>query len=234
MNATTLQAAAARPLRLASYLGALATHRRALGRFLATDKGEIARIYRELYASEAYRDLLARSGRKGGIFDAGMLNPLRGPVLYLICRVLRPEAVVETGVADGYSSCLILAALEANGKGRLVSIDLPNQPGEEIDHPTGWLVPERLRPRWELAIGDAREILPSLLARLGTIGLFFHDSLHSYENMLSEFTLAWGHLCPGGMLAADDVTENRAFRDFAAARRAERLVLFKTGLARKG
>ena len=233
MNATTLQAAAARPLRLAYYLGALATHCRALGRFLATDKGEITRIYRELYASEAYRDLLAQSGKKGGIFDAGMLNPLRGPVLYLLCRILKPETMVETGVADGYSSCLILAALQENGKGKLYSIDLPNQPGEEISHPTGWLVPERLRSRWELTIGDAREVLPVLLDRLGNIDIFFHDSLHSYENMVREFTLSWDHLRRGGTLAADDVTENHAFRDFCRAGSLPYLALFKTGLARR-
>jgi len=230
MNATIFKAAAGQPAKLAFYLWRLATHRRALARFFSADGAAVARCYRELSASDIYRNAQKLSGRSGGILDAGMFNPLRGPVLYLACRLMRPETVVETGVADGCSSCLILAALAANGKGNLRSIDLPNQPGEEIARPTGWLVPPELRSRWELIVGDARNLLPPLLERLGEIDLFFHDSDHSYENMTREFGLAWAHLKTGGALVADDVTENRAFRDFTAAHRVDALILFKTGL----
>jgi len=46
--------------------------------------------------------------------------------LYVFCRHFQPEIVIETGVYYGASSAFILKALEANGKGHLYSIDLPD------------------------------------------------------------------------------------------------------------
>ncbi len=146
--------------------------------------------------------------------------------LYGLVRSLRPELVVETGVSSGESSAHLLAALEANGRGRLVSIDLPffgepglklvpAVPGSEISiwdaspippgRESGWMVPDRLRGRWELRIGDARELLPQVLDELGPIDLFFHDSLHTREHMLFEYGCAWPYLRRGGVLVSDDV-----------------------------
>ena len=122
----------------------------------------------------------------------GFLNPAYGPVLYALVRLLRPQAVVETGVGSGVSSTYFLRAMEKNGQGRLYSIDLPLPddrllpPGKE----TGWLVPPSLAGRWELVLGDARGELPALLERLGEVDFFFHDSDHSYEHMVWEYTQA--------------------------------------------
>jgi hypothetical protein len=46
-----------------------------------------------------------------------------GPSLYLLTRLLRPNAIVETGVAAGVSSYFILQALQDIGKGQLYSVD---------------------------------------------------------------------------------------------------------------
>jgi hypothetical protein len=86
---------------------------------------------------------------------------------YSIVRALRPARVLETGTHDGLGSTAILAALERNGFGELISID--PQPG------TGWLVPDRLAGRWQPLRGTSYEVMPSL----GTIDLFIHDSLHT-------------------------------------------------------
>ncbi len=146
-------------------------------------------------------------------------------VLYALVRALAPERVVETGTANGVSTAFILAGLERNGSGRLLSIDLPFAdaggtiapivPGTEIDHydatpvpagrEPGWIVPQELRGRWELRVGDALELLPVALAEDGELGLFLHDSLHSRDHMLFEFEAAWPRLRAGGVLAADDI-----------------------------
>ena len=44
--------------------------------------------------------------------------------LYALVRTIRPAIVVETGVANGFSSEVILHALAANGHGELHSIDI--------------------------------------------------------------------------------------------------------------
>lgn len=48
-----------------------------------------------------------------------------GEKLYSLIRAQKPEMVVETGVANGFSSTVILSALRENGSGTLVSVDFP-------------------------------------------------------------------------------------------------------------
>lgn len=134
---------------------------------------------------------------------------------YAIVRASRPSLVVETGVANGVSTAYLLLALKKNGIGHLHSVGLEEgsflPPGKGI----GWLVPEEFRCRWTLHRGDAAQLLPALLRELGTIDVFIHDSLHTYEHMMFEFDQACPHLRPGGFLLADDALWNAAFDDFA-------------------
>jgi predicted O-methyltransferase YrrM len=146
-----------------------------------------------------------------------MLTPLRAPILYTIVRVLKPSTVVETGVATGVSTTLILKALSLNRSGHLFSIHMPNldplarlPEGKNV----GWLVPDDLKERWHLTLGLSKDELKPLLQELGSIDLFLHDSEHSYENMMFEFKTAYSFLRKQGILLADDITANNAFRDF--------------------
>jgi predicted O-methyltransferase YrrM len=152
--------------------------------------------------------------------------------LYALVRKLKPATLVETGVCNGVSTSVLLLALEHNGAGHLWSIDYPEYidgsghdfsetklgavvpPGKE----SGWLVPDHLRPRWDLIVGKSQEELPPLLERLGTIDFFMHDSEHSYECMTFEMTSATEHLASGGLLVVDDSRWNSAFEDFVRER----------------
>ena len=129
---------------------------------------------------------------------------------YLLCRLIQPSVVVETGVAYGVSSAFILRALEENGRGTLHSVDLPplRRGAEKF---WGIAVPERLRSRWRLHRGASARVLPRLLGEMGTVDLFVHDSLHTLGNMRREFESVWPYLRTGGALLADDVERNRAF-----------------------
>lgn len=154
--------------------------------------------------------------------------PMYHMLTYAAVRLMRPDVVVETGVAEGFSSWFILLALEQNGRGILHSIDLPNQdielsPGgprqTEIlpeGKQTGFIVPENLRTRWQLHLGDAKELLPRLLQSLGKIDIFLHDSMHTYDHMIFEYRTAWTYLREGGVLLSDDVDLHTALSDFAA------------------
>jgi predicted O-methyltransferase YrrM len=161
----------------------------------------------------------------------GSIYGVEGALLYALVRRLRPATIVETGTASGISTTYLLAALARNDTGRLVSIDLPFElgtgkellrplvPGTSIEPENssplppgkdpGWAIPDELRERWELRVGDARELLPTLLDEVGEIGLFLHDSLHTRAHMLFEFESAWPHLARGGVLAADDVFQRK-------------------------
>lgn len=133
---------------------------------------------------------------------------------YALCRVRRPDLVVETGVALGVTTAYILAALAANGTGTLHSLDFPPF-GPGAADAVGSVVPDRLRERWTLHRGPARDLLPDLLQELGEVGVFVHDSLHTAYNIRRELALARPYLSPAAVVIADDVQDNDAFHRFA-------------------
>ncbi len=147
--------------------------------------------------------------------------------LYSLIRVQKPSVVIETGVCNGMSTAVILRALQDNNKGSLYSVDLPvkarvkeGRTGAVIPPKknSGWVVPEELRDRWELSIGNTFYELPKIFEKVGETDLFIHDSGHTYETMMFEFGIAWYHLRDGGVLLADNTDKNDAFKDFARAK----------------
>lgn len=145
-------------------------------------------------------------------------------LLYLLTRAFRPEVFVETGVLNGFSSAFILLAMEHNQTGTLHSIDLP--PVDERiraqgtgplprGKTAGWAIPDRLRIRHKLSLGDARILLPQILQDQTPLDVFLHDSDHSYQHMMFEMALAWPYLRPGAWMLCDNVEQNEAFFDFA-------------------
>jgi predicted O-methyltransferase YrrM len=156
--------------------------------------------------------------------DYGSLSPKACQIFYALVKLAGPRVVVETGVAAGISSAMILLAVEPFG-GRLFSIDIKGK--------AGWLIPNELRPGWTFLTGPSEKILPPLLAERAPIDLFFHDSDHSYENMMFEFHEAWKALRAGGLLVSHDISANGAFRDFAAEIGLKRLELIDIGVVKK-
>ena len=130
---------------------------------------------------------------------------------------LKPSTVVETGVARGVTSRLILDALP-HESGRLYSIDLPALDSRYHDQ-IAIAVPDRLRTDWTIRSGTSRRELPRLLRELGGVDLFIHDSLHTGRNTLFEIEHAWQVLRPGGAVLADDVYQSLAFSHFVQAAR---------------
>jgi hypothetical protein len=140
--------------------------------------------------------------------DAGFVR-----AIWCLVRHLKPKKIVETGVAHGVTSRIILEALGKNGAGRLWSIDLP--PIENgLRSQVAIAVGNRYGDRWSYLKGSSRRRLPALLSQLGQIDLFIHDSLHSERNVRFELDRAWAALKPGGALVVDDIDANWGFRSF--------------------
>ena len=168
-----------------------------------------------------------------------------GHFLYLIIRSLKPDTIVETGVASGESSTFMLQAMEDNKKGKLFSIDLPpsvDQSKRKIifpkDKSSGWIIPGNLKDRWELHEGDSVGLLLPLLQKLGTIDGFFHDSLHTYDHMMFEYKTSWDFMRNGGILFSDDVAvmnkKGRSpFVDFAKMHKKDIVVNHIVGAMKK-
>lgn len=194
---------------------------------------DVNKLYQEILYSDFMKQITEKAINIVGKFPyLSMLSPIRAPTLYVLCRIFKPVIVVETGVAEGISSAFFLKALEANKKGNLYSIDLPNFTAQELKDgkSTGWLVPENLKNRWTLIIGSSKEILPLLLSELKEVNIFYHDSDHSYENTMFEFKTVLVYLEKNGLILSDDITDNNAFRAFCDSKQYRFLKLFKLGI----
>lgn len=209
-----------RPKLLFKYL----LRERNLTNFLGCERGVVNKYLLE--ANQITRDMLRLVGNS----ELGtILSPLRGPIVYVCVRVLKPNLMIETGVASGSSTYYILHAMELNQKGVLYSIDLPNADEAALvpkDKEIGWLVPLKLRHRWKLILGQSQERLPPLLNDLGTIDAFLHDSEHTYDTMMFEYENAYSHLRKGGLLLSDDIYWNKAFQDFFKKYCLKRWIIF--------
>jgi Methyltransferase domain len=157
------------------------------------------------------RGLQTGRGVFGGWDDA---DPCLGRLAWWLTRRLRPEFVVETGVARGLTTRVILEALERNGRGRLWSIDLPPLIEQHLWSETGAAVPPQLRTRWTLLTCSSRRRLPGLVRELPRIDLFVHDSMHTTRNVLFELDQVWPALPPRGAMLVDDVERNHAVGRF--------------------
>ncbi len=177
---------------------------------LGATEGEIEPFVKEIETNRPFHAALAAKRRAQGREPRASVNNEVGTILYTVCRYLKPDNAVETGVASGVSSSYFLRALTDNKNGRLHSIDFPTWEQE-----TGWIVPDDLKGRWELIRGRSAEKLPELLEKLEKIGVFFHDGEHTYDNMTWEYESAWGALKPGGVLLSHNIDFTKAFPDFA-------------------
>jgi hypothetical protein len=134
--------------------------------------------------------------------------------VWCLTHHLRPDKVVETGVARGITTRFLLEALERNGAGHLWSIDLPPPLDRSLHTQIGLAVPRSLHPRWTYVRGSSRRRLPTLLARIRPIDLFVHDSTHTARNLLFELQHTWQALSPDVVAVADDVDLNCGFHAF--------------------
>jgi len=137
--------------------------------------------------------------------------------LYALTRLLRPAHVVEVGVSSGVSSAYLLQAMDRNGRGTLHSVDLPKKeatarsgarsrnaswsipPGRS----SGWAVPFPLRRRWDLRLGDKKEVLPLLREELPSVGLFVYDVPHTEQQAALDFAVVDRRMGVGAVAIAD-------------------------------
>jgi Methyltransferase domain len=223
-----------RPFTALKYVPAFLRRKKRIASLTVCPLNQVERFYQEIQSNRTLRSSL-EEGLNASYYGQ---NQFAASELYVICRLLRPSVVVETGVAAGYSSTFILQALQDAGYGHLYSIDIGKGEFDGVALPPkqkiGWLVPASLRSRWTLNIGSSSEMLKPLLQRLGEINLFYHDSDHSYQNMTFEFETAWKHLSTPGIILSDDIDWNKSFSDFCERKKMKAVrVMLGLGAARK-
>jgi hypothetical protein len=136
--------------------------------------------------------------------------PRTEQLLFHLVRASQPDVVVETGIGNGRSSAIILAAMDLNGIGVLHSVDI----GDDV----GALVPDR-HPRWVTHIGDGSPAaLEGIIQRVGAVDIFIHDSDHRYRAQRAEYEIAERYGSSNFLLASDDVNWSNGFLDHCTTR----------------
>ncbi len=125
---------------------------------------------------------------------------------YAIVRAAQPDHVVETGTHLGLGSCVIAAALLRNGHGRLTTID--------VDTDAGYLIGEGWASVIDRRIGNSADVL----AGLSDVGIFLHDSLHTYDHETRELSAVEPGLRADAIILSDNAHESSALSDWAERR----------------
>lgn len=122
---------------------------------------------------------------------------------YALIRSAQPEHVIETGTALGLGSCVIAAALLRNGHGRLTTID--------TDPDAGYLIQEPWASVIDCRIGNSIDVLRTVRK----VGMFIHDSLHTYDHESREFAAVQPNLQSNAIVLSDNSQETPALSDWA-------------------
>ena len=141
-------------------------------------------------------------------------------LIYFLCRFLKPNYVLETGVAAGWSSYAVLEALSDNEKGFLDSSDLPYFRIENPEQYIGILVPDRLRNQknWNLQTRGDTENLKEFLRGNKKYTLVHYDSDKRKTSRLDFLKRIEPWLDNEAVLIMDDIQDNLAFKDYVLSR----------------
>ena len=159
---------------------------------------------------------LRAAGLRVGIASYGGWNDgdrAQAEALWCLIAHMRPDTVAETGVARGLTTRVILEGLARNENGRLSSVDLPAV-DSALHSEIAVAVPQARRSRWTYVPGTSRARLGPVVADLGELDIFVHDSLHTRRNLRFELGTAWPALRAGGVAVVDDIDHSLGFRAF--------------------
>lgn len=140
--------------------------------------------------------------------------------LYAFIAEFKPKVVVETGVANGISTNMIMNALEKY-EGVLHSFDINPMCETVYNGPGNW--------EFHLLQKNYSKNLESKTKELKNVTLWIHDSDHSYSWQKFEYKLAYKLLSlTSGVLISDDIDCTTAFGKFSQKNKLKSWAIFDT------
>lgn len=143
---------------------------------------------------------------------------LNGPanldLLYFCSHLVFAKEILETGVADGWSSITFLIYLEnIQNRGKLTSIDMPylDRPG---DYKCGKIIPREFKNQWLLLVKPDSLALKDLKKESKKYDLVHYDSDKSIKGRQESYPKLWELLNNDGILISDDISDNMSFFNF--------------------
>lgn len=135
------------------------------------------------------------------------------PLLYFLTKKYKPEIIVETGVAAGYSSNAFLAGMHENRKGTLFSSDLPYLREKNPEKYIGLLVEEKFKYRWRLFLKGDSENIKEIKKEIKSVDFFHYDSDKTYLGRQKTFFQIKPLFNKNSILLFDDIQDNCFFHD---------------------
>lgn len=137
-------------------------------------------------------------------------------LLYFLTRLLRPEVVLETGVAAGWSTSAFLSGIRENGSGHLYSSDFPYFRMPNPERYVGCIVPDELRGPWTLRTKGDRRNLEEMLGPDMAVNLVHYDSDKSRGGREWFMGRIAGYLARNAVVVMDDINDDLFFRNHFA------------------
>lgn len=125
----------------------------------------------------------------------GSLWEVEAKTLFALTRELAPSLAIEIGTHRGASATHIASAMELNGRGSLVCLD--------INPAAGDMIPERLRARIQLQCADGADWMQKNIPDL-SVGLIYEDADHRTDTTRRIWEVALRKIAPGGMIVTHD------------------------------
>ena len=123
-------------------------------------------------------------------------------LLYSYILAKKPKIIVETGVANGITTNVIMRALEQTG-GQLHSFDIDPRCASVYTGQGKW--------NFHLLASPYQRDLRSQVSQISEIDLWIHDSNHGFTWQEFEYNLAFLRLTKSGVLVSDDIDATPAF-----------------------
>ena len=149
-------------------------------------------------------------------------------LLYFLAIKLKPNVIVETGVAAGWSSLAFLRALRKNGKGKLYSSDFPYFRLDNPEQYIGYLAKNEINKiNWFLDIRGDDLAIPEILKRLGenNIDLFHYDSDKSYSGRDKVLKNLNSKINSKTIVIFDDIQDNLHFKNLTEKMKKEYCII---------
>ena len=125
-----------------------------------------------------------------------------GRFLFRLVRETRPSTCLELGTSLGLSASYQAAALDLNGKGRLLTV--------EVSEPLSRLASANLQrlgaSRAEVRLGGFQEVLGSLLSEIAPVDVAFIDGNHLEDRTIEYFEQIAPCASEGALLIFDDIS----------------------------
>lgn len=125
--------------------------------------------------------------------------------LFTYIRITQPKVIVETGIANGFTTLTILEALKYY-EGELHSFDIESSASSIGSGHSNWTF-------HKLDYRNPKVSLRKQAKELPAIDLWLHDSDHSFLWQNFEIELAKKYLKKSGLFVMDDIDSSRAWNN---------------------